>query len=346
MDRYQVMEPLGEGAYGVVYRARDRLNGNAVVAMKRIRIPTGDGSEGIPATALREIAVLREIECENVVRLLNVVLTEARLYLVFEYMDVDLKNYMDSCGPEGMSPELVRSFAYQMLSGVAHCHAHRIVHRDLKPQNILLDRHGNLKLGDFGLARAFNVPIRQYTHEIVTLWYRAPEVLLSAPYYSTPVDLWAVACIVAEMSSLAALFPGDSEIDQLFRVFRVLGTPTDATWPGIRACRDYSASFPLWPHVPSLAGLLPHLPPAGVALVESLLQYDPSRRQSAREALTHEYFLPLLADEAMEDVTPGRDDAVLGGRARDSARDGARDGASPPSAASSEGSSEGGLARR
>jgi cyclin-dependent kinase 2 len=126
---------------------------------------------------------------------------------------------------------LQQLFFYQMLVGLGTIHSHRIVHRDMKPQNVLIQ--GNtVKLADFGLARAFSVPIRVYTHEVVTLWYRAPEILLGARLYSTPVDLWSVACIFVEMLNGRALFPGDSEIDELYKIFRVLGTPSDATWPG------------------------------------------------------------------------------------------------------------------
>lgn len=109
---------------------------------------------------------------------------------------------------------------YQLLKGIAYCHSHRVVHRDLKPQNLLIDRNGSLKIADFGLARAYGVPIGQITHEVVTLWYRAPEILLGSQTYSTPVDMWSAGCILAELSTRAPLFPGDSEIDQIFRIFR------------------------------------------------------------------------------------------------------------------------------
>lgn len=110
----------------------------------------------------------------------------------------------------------------------------------------MLDNKGKIKIADFGLARAFGIPVRQYTHEVVTLWYRAPEVLLGAAKYSSPVDVWSVACIFAEMLTKIPLFHGDSEIDQLFRIFRTLSTPTDETWPGLSKLPSYKCTFPSW----------------------------------------------------------------------------------------------------
>lgn len=120
-----------------------------------------------------------------------------------------------------LPPETVKKFTYQIIQATAFCHAHRVMHRDLKPQNLLIDSEGNVKLADFGLARAFGLPIKTYTHEVVTLWYRAPEVLLGAKEYSTPIDMWSIGCIFAEMAQRRALFIGDSEIDQIFKIFQV-----------------------------------------------------------------------------------------------------------------------------
>lgn len=114
----------------------------------------------------------------------------------------------------------LQSYTYQILEGTVFCHSRRVLHRDLKPQNLLIDQKGAIKLADFGLGRAFGIPVRAYTHEVVTLWYRAPEVLLGSQRYSCPVDVWSIACIFAEMVNKRPLFHGDSEIDQLFRIFR------------------------------------------------------------------------------------------------------------------------------
>merc|ERR1719228_2232390 len=185
--------------------------------MKKIRLETE--AEGVPSTAIREISLLKELEHPNVVSLIDVIHTNRKLYLVFEFIDMDLRKFMDST-VDPMPEDLVRSYIWQLLEGIAYCHSHRVLHRDLKPQNLLIDSSGRIKLADFGLARAFGVPVRTYTHEVVTLWYRAPEVLLGSKFYSTSVDTWSLGCIFAEMLTRRPLFPGDSEIDELFRTYR------------------------------------------------------------------------------------------------------------------------------
>jgi len=185
-SEYEKLERLGEGTFGVVHKARHRESGD-MVALKKMRL---DGEEdGVPATALREIATLRELKHQNVIELQHVFHTDRSLYLAFEFCDYDLKQHMRSMG-HTLPPDAVQSYCWQMLNGLTWCHSHRIFHRDLKPQNLLVQpAKGLLKLGDFGLTRAFSLPLRTYTHEVVTLWYRAPEILLGAKDYACPIDI-------------------------------------------------------------------------------------------------------------------------------------------------------------
>jgi len=286
MEKYQKLEKIGEGTYGVVYKAKNRVS-EEIVALKRIRLEAED--EGIPSTAIREISLLKELRHPNIVRLYDVVHAEKKLTLVFEYLDQDLKKYLD-VSQFGITPHVVKSFLYQLLTGVAYCHLHRVLHRDLKPQNLLINREGELKLADFGLARAFGIPVRSYTHEVVTLWYRAPDVLLGSRKYSTPVDIWSIGCIFAEMVNGAPLFTGTSEDVQLETIFRNLGTPNEQTWPGVSELPDWKDNFPQYPAPNGLQGLVPKLEPAGVMRLESMLVYDPSKRISAQEARKHPIF--------------------------------------------------------
>ncbi|EMD36065.1 hypothetical protein CERSUDRAFT_115977 [Gelatoporia subvermispora B] len=289
MERYAKIEKVGEGTYGVVYKAKDTTN-NQVVALKKIRLEAED--EGVPSTAIREISLLKELKDDNVVRLLDIVHADQKLYLVFEFLDVDLKRYMEHGNKTGnpITPQIVKKFTHQLTSGLLYCHSHRILHRDLKPQNLLIDKYDNLKLADFGLARAFGIPMRTYTHEVVTLWYRAPEVLLGSRHYSTAIDMWSVGCIFAEMIMRGhPLFPGDSEIDQIFKIFRVLGTPSEENWPGISQLPDYKPTFPHWAGQ-DLSSHVPSLDSDGVDLLKLMLTYDTAKRISAKRTLVHPYF--------------------------------------------------------
>jgi len=284
LDKYEKLQKIGEGTYGVVYKAKNKETGQ-FIALKKIRLENED--EGIPSTAIREISILKEMIHSTIVSLLDVVNYDNKLYLVFEFLDQDLKKYMDSVST--LSPNLVQSYCKQLLQGLTYCHQRRIVHRDLKPQNLLIDKKGSLKIADFGLARPFCVPVRQYTHEVVTLWYRAPEILLGSATYSIPVDMWSAGCIFAEMLAKKPLFPGDSEIDQLFKIFRQLGTPTEEIWHGCTSLPDYKPSFPKWKKQ-ELGKLFENSHPTAIDLLEKMLIYEPAQRISAREALRHPYF--------------------------------------------------------
>eukprot|EP00250_Pteridium_aquilinum_P005148 c15286_g1_i1 orf=106-1026(-) len=297
MDNYDKLEKVGEGTYGKVYRARERRTGR-MVALKKTRLELEE--EGVPSTTLREISLLQTLsQSIYIVKLLCVEQIckkgKSALYLVFEYMDTDLKKYIELHGRNHgqarvpLPTKLIKSLMYQLCKGVAHCHCHGVMHRDLKPQNLLLDKErGLLKIADFGLGRAFTLPLKSYTHEIVTLWYRAPEVLLGATHYSTPVDIWSVGCIFAELSRRQPLFPGDSELQQLLHIFKLLGTPNEDVWPGVNKLRDWH-DYPQW-KAAEIYMAVPNLDEYGVDLLSSMLQYDPARRISAKAAMQHPFF--------------------------------------------------------
>ena len=237
MDRYTKVEKgqtHGEGAYGVVYKGKDRITGD-FVAMKKIRLELED--EGMPSTALREISLLKELQHPNIVSHKDVLQNDGRLYLIFEFLDKDLKRFLDSCdGP--LDPMLVKSYTLQMLRGLSFCHMRGCMHRDLKPQNLLLDSAGTLKLADFGLARAFSSPRHAYTHEVITLWYRAPEILFGARTYGFAIDAWSVGAILGELlSPNGPILRGETDVDQLAKTLGMFGTPSDELWPGARALR-------------------------------------------------------------------------------------------------------------
>ena len=286
-------KPVGEGAYGVVYKAMD-LKRNVPVAVKKIRMD--DENEGIPATALREIAILKELIHPNVVKLLDVEHQSNKYYLVFEWVDQDLKKYIEECRTtDGVPIAMIRSIMYQILDGLDFCHSHSVFHRDLKPHNILIDKKGVVRIADFGLSRAFAIPLRNYTHEVVTLWYRAPEILLGARRYSLPIDIWSVGCVFAELCDGRALWPGDSEIDQIFRIFRTLGTPNERTWVGVEAMPEYKPVFPKWPPLPlkRVVDRQDKLTRKGQDLLKKMFVYDPAERITGRAAMHHEYFRDL-----------------------------------------------------
>ena len=216
-SRYALEKRVGSGAYGEVFRATQRDTGDRV-AVKRIR--SEHLKDGIPASALREIVFLKQLAHENIVRLLDVVVEPGQYFLVFEYMDGDL-HFLIQNSSDSLAVDLVQSYSSQLLHGLAHCHATGVIHRDLKPQNLLISRDGFLKIADFGLCRAFsNIPL---TIEVVTPWYRPPEILLGSRTYDPSVDIWSAACIIVEMACRRVLFSGSCDIDQLYRMFQLLG---------------------------------------------------------------------------------------------------------------------------
>ncbi|KAL6059287.1 Cyclin-dependent kinase D-2, variant 2 [Balamuthia mandrillaris] len=219
---------IGQGTYGVVHKAVQNET-KQVVAIKKIRM--GNVSEeGVPFVGLREIKILKEIHHPNVVGLLDVFAHHGSIYLVFEYMETDLEAIVRDENIV-LSPADIKAYMLMLLQGLEHCHTNWVLHRDLKPNNLLISPNGVLKLADFGLARFWGSPDRRFTHQVVTRWYRAPELLFGAQAYSSSVDIWACGCIFAELMLRRPYFPGDSEIDQLGKIFAALGTPTEEIWP-------------------------------------------------------------------------------------------------------------------
>ncbi|XP_040490451.1 cyclin-dependent kinase 18 [Ursus maritimus] len=288
LETYVKLDKLGEGTYATVFKGRSKLTEN-LVALKEIRL---EHEEGAPCTAIREVSLLKNLKHANIVTLHDLIHTERCLTLVFEYLDSDLKQYLDQCGSL-MSMHNVKIFMFQLLRGLAYCHRRKILHRDLKPQNLLISERGELKLADFGLARAKSVPTKTYSNEVVTLWYRPPDVLLGSTEYSTPIDMWGVGCIHYEMATGRPLFPGSTVKEELHLIFRLLGTPTEETWPGVMALSEFRAyNFPRYLPQP-LISHAPRLDTDGIHLLTSLLLYESKSRMAAEAALSHPYFRSL-----------------------------------------------------
>ncbi|XP_038077412.1 cyclin-dependent-like kinase 5 isoform X2 [Patiria miniata] len=289
MQKFERLEKIGEGTYGTVFKAKNKET-QEIVALKRVRLD--DDDEGVPSSALREICLLKELKHRNIVHLHDVLHCNRRLTLVFECCDQDLKKYFDACNGE-IDPDVVKSFMFQLLRGLAFCHSQNILHRDLKPQNLLINKNGELKLADFGLARAFGIPVRCFSAEVVTLWYRPPDVLFGARIYTTSIDMWSAGCIFAEMANAGRpLFPGNDVDDQLKRIFKLLGTPTEETWPGISKLPDFKP-YPICHASTPLSTVVPGLSAKGRDLLQRLLVCNPSLRLSAEEGLIHSYFADL-----------------------------------------------------
>ncbi|XP_041374809.1 cyclin-dependent kinase 14-like [Gigantopelta aegis] len=290
-DSYRKLEQLGEGSYATVYKGIGSVS-KQVVALKEIRLQE---EEGAPFTAIREASLLKGLRHANIVTLHDIIHTKDTLTFVFEFVNTDLSQYLE-LHQGGINYYNVKIFTFQLLRGLSCCHHKRILHRDLKPQNLLISEIGELKLADFGLARAKSIPSRTYSHEVVTLWYRPPDVLLGSTDYSTSLDIWGVGCIFTEMISGLAAFPGMKDAyDQLDKIFKVLGTPTERTWEGVSRLPHYNqkkfgmySSQPLSICIQKLS-LIPQAPD----LASKLLQMEPTKRLSADSAMKHEYFSDL-----------------------------------------------------
>ncbi|XP_053734228.1 cyclin-dependent kinase 15 isoform X1 [Synchiropus splendidus] len=314
MNSYVSLEKLGEGSYASVFKGISRINGQ-LVALKVIRMKT---DEGVPFTAIREASLLKGLKHANIVLLHDIIHGSDSLTLVFEYVvsgfsvehthtghsyccvtpkqQTDLAQYM-SQHPGGLHSHNIRLFMFQLLRGLSFIHGRHILHRDLKPQNLLISHLGELKLADFGLARSKSIPSQTFSSEVVTLWYRPPDVLLGSTNYSTAVDIWGAGCIFVEMLQGAPAFPGNSDaLEQLHKIWMVFGVPSEQLWPGVSQLPLYQPDKFVPREPKALRNTwkrLQQLPNKTEALVQQLLTLVPENRPSASKALQHQYFSTL-----------------------------------------------------
>nr|VZI06575.1 unnamed protein product [Spirometra erinaceieuropaei] len=319
VDEFECLNRIEEGTYGVVYRARDKKT-NEIVALKRLKMEKE--RDGFPITSLREINTLMKAQHENIVTVREVVVGNNmdKIYLVMDYVEHDLKALMEvMSGPFSVGE--VKCLLTQLLRAVRHLHNNWILHRDLKTSNLLLSHSGILRVGDFGLAREYGSPLKHYTEVVVTLWYRAPELLLGTKQYSCPIDLWSVGCIFAEFLLQRPLFPGKGEVDELNMIFRDLGTPNERIWPGVtslpgmKRCVFTEYAYNQLRRRFTEKQISDH----GFDLLNSFLTYCPERRITADKALSHPYFSerPRAIDPSMFPTWPAKSEGgkVSGRRA-------------------------------
>ncbi|XP_042865308.1 cyclin-dependent kinase-like 2 isoform X2 [Penaeus japonicus] len=308
MERYESLGVVGEGSYGLVLRCRHKESGQ-VVAIKKFLESEDDHT--VKKIALREVRMLKKLRHENLVNLIEFFRRKRRLYLVFEYVDHTILDELEAT-ETGLEEETARAHIFQVLRGIAFCHQNQIIHRDIKPENVLVSRLGVVKLCDFGFARLLAGPGESCTDYVATRWYRAPELLVGDTKYGREVDVWASGCLLSEMLTGEPLFPGESDIDQLFHIIQTLGelsTPhrqlveRNPMLAGLRlpaaASTPLSASFPGWS-------------PRAHAFVSACLCLEPVSRPSAQELLNHEFFthdgfpetfLPVLRQKVQQEFS-------------------------------------------
>ncbi|XP_072296543.1 uncharacterized protein [Eucyclogobius newberryi] len=284
MNRFVTLKQLGDGTYGSVLLGKCNVTGE-LVAIKRMKRKFYSWEECLN---LREVKSLKKLSHANVVKLKEVLRENDQLYFVFEYMKENLYQLMQQRN-ELFPESVVRNVAFQVLQGLSYVHRNGYFHRDLKPENLLCSGPELVKIADFGLAREIRSQ-PPFTDYVSTRWYRAPEVLLRSPSYNSPVDVWAVGCIMAELYTLRPLFPGNSELDQIFRICQVLGTLKQWDWPeGFTLASSVHFRFPKCVGT-SLQSLVPNASDAAVTLMRDMLRWDPEKRPSAAQALRYSYF--------------------------------------------------------
>ncbi|XP_044422789.1 uncharacterized protein [Triticum aestivum] len=287
-ESFEKLDKIGQGTYSSVYKARDLENGK-IVALKKVRFANMD-PESVRFMA-REIHILRRLDNPNVIKLEGLVTSRmsSSLYLVFEYMEHDLAGLAATPGIKFTEAQ-VKCYMHQLLSGLGHCHSRGVLHRDIKGANLLLDNNGALKIADFGLATFFNPNQKQnLTSRVVTLWYRPPELLLGATNYGATVDLWSAGCILAELLSGKPIMPGRTEVEQLHKIFKLCGSPSEEFWANLKLSRA-TIFKPQHPYRRCVNDVYKDFPPSALSLLDRLLAVEPDNRGTAASALESEFF--------------------------------------------------------
>ncbi|WOG89241.1 hypothetical protein DCAR_0208478 [Daucus carota subsp. sativus] len=287
-NSFQKLDKIGQGTYSNVYKAKDLITGK-IVALKKVRFDNLD-PESIKFMA-REILVLKKLDHPNVIKLEGLVTSRmsSSLYLVFEYLDHDLAGLAAIQDIKFSEPQ-VKCFMKQLLSGLEHCHSNGVLHRDIKCSNLLIDSQGNLKIADFGLATFYDpAKKRPMTSRVVTLWYRPPELLLGATHYGIGVDLWSAGCILGELLAGKPIMPGRTEVEQLHKIFKLCGSPSEDYWKKSRLPKA-TLFKPQNPYKRCTTETFKDFPPSSLPLIETLLAIDPGERASASAALNSQFF--------------------------------------------------------
>ncbi|KAL8215865.1 hypothetical protein R6Q57_022702 [Mikania cordata] len=287
-NTFEKIDKIGQGTYSNVYKARDLISGK-IVALKKVRFDNLE-PESVKFMA-REILILKKLNHPNIIKLEGLVTSRmsCSLYLVFEYMEHDLSGLAAVQGVKFTEPQ-VKCYMKQLLSGLEHCHENGVLHRDIKGSNLLIDNDGILKIADFGLASFFDPQHKKpMTSRVVTLWYRPPELLLGATYYGVGVDLWSAGCILAELLAGKPILPGRTEVEQLHKIFKLCGSPSEEYWKKYRL-PNATLFKPQHPYKRCLAETFKDFPPSSLPLLENLLAIDPKDRGSATSALNSNFF--------------------------------------------------------
>ncbi|XP_046577547.1 LOW QUALITY PROTEIN: cyclin-dependent kinase-like 4 [Haliotis rubra] len=286
MDKYERIMKIGEGSYGVVFKCRHRETGQLVAIKKFVE---SEDDPQIRKIALREVRMLKQLKHENLVSLLEVFRRKKKLHLVFEYVDDTLLGELER-NPRGVKEKETKKLVYQVIQAVKFCHQHNAIHRDVKPENILITRHGVVKLCDFGFARTVTGPGDEYTDYVATRWYRAPELLVGDTQYGPPVDVWAIGCVLAELMTGEALWPGRSDVDQLFLIRKSLGDLLPRHLEIFNSNSFFKGmTIPEPTHMEPLESKFKDQNPIAVHFLMCCLVMDPDKRHTCQQLLEHKY---------------------------------------------------------